>query len=698
VEIELAPADVPLDVPVNASFSLSVPPAVLAGGGRLSVSPAQVQRPDVCGTFESLGLFDVTLLRDGAPVHELPAPIEMVVRFDPAQLDHDLPPEEQLLAAHWDEERQVWVEDETDIDVQRGLIVARATHLSVRGWLSWINSKAIVAFEPITHFSDQITRIKGFNLLYDPAELATKASIKGWRGESSFPAAYQHLWSAKTPGYSCFIRDVAYYLAQSYDAYTRDKLGDLPIRPVLVKLGPGMAGSDIAQFDHVALCINVSTDRISSSRTTLKHALAHEMYHAFQNTMLAGDADKIVAPATLWWIEGTAEYAACRIAWTLDTMGSPRGPFDGIYPYLLERPVTESGTFVCPHGWPDVDEIEYDRGYLLDYMVQQGVAFAPLYKAVMEQYGTTGQPLHPFETHLLQQGPLPFPPLYRGFVGWFLFAEGSPRGRSTQPDPINSTPDRLAATLADQPLALPPAQLAAPYTAICQAVRLDPKAKEPVAIEVLATALDDWALIDLYILPDGARVANPSPVATLNDTRTPAQVTLAPGQTLYGVALNLANARSATAAVELRPGPSDWYEGWLAARPPQNGTHYTLYDDLLYVSRDGHATLMMLNFQPPSLDDYDYMGSLSQVPLIYDKQGHINQPADHITGRVSNKGRRVEITFIWEANAISLANGAYAVLPELSPRARAGASPAQLGYGAGSATVVYSIPIAEPGR
>jgi len=551
VSLDLTPSDSPRTLTIDERIRMTIPPSILAEGGRLTVASASPVRSDVCGQFESFGVYEVTL----DDRHEFSEDIVLECRYDAARLEPGIEAENQILAARWDPDRLLWVELPSVVDAERGVIVMRTRHLSILGW---IYKTGVLIYEPVRFMTRTVICVQKFRLYFDPGELNANKWIAGWRGEPSYPAEYQHLWVWKHPAWTPFVRDLTYYLERAYAAYEAAHLTPAADLPVKVEIGPGLSGNDPASYEHTARRLYISSDKVTSRKAQLKHRLAHELFHAIQNQDLGGDAAKATAPSARWWIESTAEYAACRVAWNLDSMGgSTGGTTDGIYPYLLERPLTESGAPVCPHGWKDVGDIEYDRGYFLDFLVSRGAGFRSLYKTVTGGYREKGEILAPLETYLVTNGPGTLPALFREFTGWFLLGEDAPRSRSAEPDPLVSAANpgqkALIGTVPDQPPVLSRSfTLPASYTASTWAVGVAPaEPRGPRVLAVRASTLDAWAVVDLYALPDAARAARPSPEASLTDTTSTGRIMLEPDQTLYVTAVNLDSKRPATATVEV---------------------------------------------------------------------------------------------------------------------------------------------------
>ncbi len=413
--VDLTPALAGRPIPAGDGLHVTLPASVVASGGRLTVARATPLRRDVCGSFETFGLFDVSI----GDRHEFDDDIVLECPYDPARLDPEMAPEDQVLAARWDPSHGLWVEIPSELDPARGVIVARTRHLSPFGFLY---QAKVVVYRAVTGDMTPTVATAHFHLYFDPADLRSRK----WLGETSFPPAYHALWTLKHPAWCPLARDIAYYLEASYDAYDRKKLTPLAAVPLRVEIGPGLAGANPAHFEHLSKTLRVSSDMITTSRGALRYKLAHELFHAIQNKDWKGDAAKVTAPATLWWVEATADYAACRVAATLPYMG---GGTVNVYPYLLELPLTESGTPKCPYGTPAPGDVEYDKAYFLEYLVERNVDFGALYKAVMKGHLETGRLLAALEGHLASHGPATLPSLFRDYAAYFLFDVGGPRGR-----------------------------------------------------------------------------------------------------------------------------------------------------------------------------------------------------------------------------------------------------------------------------
>lgn len=562
--VDLTPTIAGRPIPAGDGLSITLPASVVGRGGRLEVAAARFDGVAVSGTFDHFGLYNVSI----ADRHEFEDDIVLECRYDAARLDPDVAPEDQILAARWDPTRRLWVELPSTVDPLRGVIVTRTRHLSLNAWI--YNAK-IVACELIRHLTETVIRTEHFRFYYESTELKQNKWIASWRGEQVFPPEYEALWTYKNPAWIPFVRDLAYYLERSYAEYDKAELTPLATVPIRVDLGPGRAGKDgkdLAQYEHQSHSMLVSSDKVRSSPSALQHVLAHELFHSIQNKDWQGDATKVMAPATLWWIEATAEYAACRVAWQLDSMGGGR---PNVYPFLLERPLTESGVPACPHNTPDPGFIEYDRGYFLDYLVRRGVAFKPLYKATMQTQRQTGRLLPALEGYLATNGPQPLPSLFREYAAWFLFDVEGPRGKDADPLDAAVNPGHAAVIPGEEtpPVLRQAFTLPAPYTAATWAVKAVPYGDEGNRVlEIRAPGLDVWGVVDIYRLPDGKREAFPYRVAALTDAATKERVELGPNETLFVTAINLHASRTTNLAVEIEVRPETPPKPETAGPPP----------------------------------------------------------------------------------------------------------------------------------
>ena len=540
----------PQTVTVGDDFRVTFPGSALEKGGRAVIGRIIDMQPITFGSFDSFCLYDVSL--DGH--HTFADDVILECSYDPSKVNPSTPLEEQIMAVSWDAERNVWVELSSTIDADRQIITMRTNHLSIKGVL--YNVRVLVA-EPFKRAFNSVILTNNFRLYFNKDKLETNDVIRNWPGETTFEHEYENLWNYQNPAWIPFIRDVAYYLEKSLAAYRNAGLEPIRI-PVTFEIGPGRGGRQWILFgktrpgayDYTIARAYISSDRISRDRSMLQHILAHELFHAIQHREFPNNPEKGIDEQGLWWIEATAEFAAAGIAWDhrrLNIMGRR-----DVYPRLLELPLTASGV---PPQDRDYPEVEYDKGYIIDFLVRRGADFARMHTNVLRGYVQTGDPLASLERHLLNHGPRPMPALFREASAWFLLSSDSPLSRFVSDDPLDFVPGGRAAWVSADEEARPLRQtfsLDAPYTAQLWALKAETgDSLEPRILRITPEQLSDWAVVDLFVLEDhvGDSSHSPSSRSSLVATDEPVRVSLNPNETLYALVVNLDSKRKAHASL-----------------------------------------------------------------------------------------------------------------------------------------------------
>jgi len=546
VNLDLPPSRTPQTVSAGQELRVTFPASALKDGGRAVIGHVTKVQPEVCGTFKRFGLYDISL----GDHHQFADEVILECHYDPSKLDPNLPPEAQIMAVSWDPQQALWVELPMEIDPQRHVIVSRTRHLSLKGF---VYCTAVMLWNPIKQRNSMFIKTKHFRIIIDKNELKTNKAMLKFFAEKAYEEEYKGLWNLKHPLWIPFVRDTAYYLEKSYAAYRKLNLKPAT-HPVVFEIGPGWAGKDPGQYEWQMGRAYISSNKLNTSRTVLKHRLAHELFHAFQHHELLKSPDKGCAKKSLWWIESTADYAACRVAWDLNTMGSSLA---SIYPHLLTKPLTAHGV-PAPLGGQPYNDIEYDKGYFIDRLVHGGANFATMHKAVLADYLKSDDPLAALERYLVKNSHCALPAHFRSWAAWFLLNPQAPVCQAGDRDPL-----KCADNPGRKPTVIPAKNpspvryqfsLSAPYSAKMWAVRAalpaEPGARD---LQIKALKLDSWACVDLYVLPDGERSNRPQWVGSLAAKKS-CSFQLRPHHTLYVVAINLDASRAANVQVEINTG------------------------------------------------------------------------------------------------------------------------------------------------
>ncbi len=333
---------------------------------------------------------------------------------------------------------------------------------------------------------------------------------------------------------------------------------------------------------------------------------AHELYHFIQSHTVGAAKCVDKDDHGFWWIEAAAEYAACDIVWpdlTGYKGGSERRMVEVInrdddgkeigshmepagvrltYPYLLESPLHAIGLPKNEHGlaafdgtWRKGQELEYDKGFFVQYLVKRcKVDFLKLDNLVLRYYkDNAGRDVI---LRALRQSlsaltaSVPLDQVYREFATLALLSEDGPIAGTTitkgntEVDvtpldcvvkPCQKCPERSALQLPAGPLRVPPRHgfwLPGGFSAKMGAVELHPSATGPGRPLVLRALRLDSSRVQVFTGKKKAWLkGQPKPAAEIASTTDRAKVTLHPDESLYVIAFGEHDTEDGAAVVAI---------------------------------------------------------------------------------------------------------------------------------------------------
>lgn len=379
-----------------------------------------------------------------------------------------------------------------------------------------------------------------FRVLYDAAAVTASTSVGGTN------------WSPAGAGAattnSSFVQSLTDYGEEAWTAYAKAGFA-MPSAPVTVKLDAWWFNNipDPGMYDWRWNRIYLRTDKFSKKEKhrALKHRIAHELFHACQDAVL-GLVRESSMKKFLAYLEGTAEYASCRLAWTLDDeMGHGN---NALNPKLLEHPFNATG--VQPG---DGTEVEYDKGYWIDYFCKSGVTFTGLCAAVSMRADDDD----PFRSGLddcLRTSRLPsnLGDCYRRLAAFYLFSDEvpgrfGPRCSESEAEMEIPTPPEMLVTTDWSPA------LAEGLTAKVFMLRAPVDMEGKAKLQVKLNALSGGAVVDVFRFPDSKRVPctpdviAPWHIGALHKAGDVCPITAVANERIYVVAINT----NATAAAQV---------------------------------------------------------------------------------------------------------------------------------------------------
>ncbi len=581
--VNLTATNLPLTVRTAGGIAVTVPSGALYSRTRLTLKqPATNAAPAILdGDSKTLA----ALLIELEPDFPLARSLTVTLPFDPAQMAEDGPLADQAQVHAWNRimckwEALPWTADEAartvTATVDRGttlrcsslLFEARplakaATRVQLGDTLpaiGYMGSTVLTPFNyllntPYEWFCLNIVRYRHFRFVFDKAAIRNDANVGNLAWGKDPNTSYDNPQEASSMPY--FVTDLAGIAEQSYTNYVQAGFTNLPI-PVIVKLNSFrstvVGGSSFYEYYYNR--IHLRTDpEVKWNRNSLKHKVSHELFHAVQHTKLGScllDHPEAAMSWYLWWVEACADYASCRVAWSLKyAMGHGR-----IYPKLLEFALTYSG--LAP-GQKDYGELEYDRGYFIEYLCGlPGVKFVDLHNAVADHSAWINpEPvLAPLDDYLFEKTRMRLDAIYADFAAWFLFSFDSPI-MSVSPDQecADKTDEFNAATVTEANPMEWSCSLPAEYSAKVWATHLPAGAKGRQCLTVNIKTYKATSRVDVYVLKENKRPKGKPPRAgTLEETDESLTVSLGPGDFLYVVAINDNWTDDGSITVQIRPG------------------------------------------------------------------------------------------------------------------------------------------------
>jgi len=448
IEQTVYPSSFEQTIPLENGISVRIPGNTLKKETKLTVKKPDYTSDMLDDDFDFLELagYDIKL----GEQEEFLNPIEIEVPYDPDKLNPDYTPGQQILARRWDTKRQEWVYLPRTVDVERQVIKTKTDHLSLIGWIAItaIIERGHAAYEYV--FLDEYID-RNFIILYKKKAIKNNKGINNtaWQqkggfqrtidavkqdGLFSYPTgvsgetlALEPLQSQQLSDVPYYIRDLGAFLNDAYQQYKKH-FQEPPV-PIIVKVDSEFIKATGARgaYEKLYRRIHVNTKLIQNP-DMLKFTSAHELFHAFQNHYYTkAEMSSVTGKAFQWWLESTADWAACNIAWPkLDMMGAKAAGIN-LFFKQLEYPLDYLGS---PDGL--AEDLEYDRAYLIDYFDREGADIVNLLQYVAK-HKTHDEPVFgPLKDYfMLHQtyNTVNFKELFRDYASFFLLSTESPCGK-----------------------------------------------------------------------------------------------------------------------------------------------------------------------------------------------------------------------------------------------------------------------------
>jgi hypothetical protein len=286
-----------------------------------------------------LQAYDVSL----GEVHELAAPVQVTLTYDPAVLKPGLPAPAQLRAGLYDTVHQRWLFLPTQIDETAHTITFSTQHFSTIALWFYENSDTVC----------ETTHLK---IYYDKTSIANATPLTKF---------VPGLYACSTSGHPDFISQIADYLENAYNGYVQEGF-TFPAGKVEVIAAHVPADSyvwgDEPQFDTLTGDLFLTT-RSWNNLDDLRQDCAHELFHYVQYY-----TSKLFYLNNQWWMDATADYAADKVAW----VGSSYAPTN-------QMGVDIRSHYLAVSLEATKDLHAYSSAHFVDYLVSQSYAYSSFY-------------------------------------------------------------------------------------------------------------------------------------------------------------------------------------------------------------------------------------------------------------------------------------------------------------------------------
>ena len=361
-------------------LTLVIPPDSVPAGSQVSISSVKGAPDFEYSGARTLAVYEVKM---GDQV-SFTWPLKIQLQYDPAKLDVEIAPADQLIAAYLDESSGRWVETDFMLDKATSTLTISTDHLSLWG-LFGLEDHVVVSTSPHfkIYFDDRLNapmlgkQVSGAGLMYD------------------------------------FAAQVRSALEDAYTAYDQAPggAGDGFRMPTMTKVYIDDWGPEkTAEWGWFSKSIEIPTSY--SNLAELNQDVAHELFHAIQNQVV----DVVTMHSNRWLMEASADYAAAAI-------GTANGLKTEMELDFIKKPLTD----------PE-DNHMYRVAHFLQYMNGQGLGF----KELVDVFSTGMDGLGALEGFTQAKGQ-DLQDVYTDFASAFIF------GNSLQRKPLpTGSPSDLA--------------------------------------------------------------------------------------------------------------------------------------------------------------------------------------------------------------------------------------------------------------
>lgn len=473
------------EVTYRDQLTVAIPANVAGADAKLTIQEVSGAKQHEYSGLGTYATYDIELDRDFIG--------ELTLRFkyDPVFLNPAFNPEEQIRVAYLDEREQKWVETDYSVDPSSREIIVSTDHLSPWSlFTSWVPINA-------PHFR-----------LYYNNEINAPLLV----GAVADPDWIQDPLTR-------YVLETRSGFIDAYDVLNKNGLVPPEMTNVYINdYGP----EETPYYEYSSGDIIIPNNLLSVSE--LRHACAHELFHAIQN----GDLTAFEMDQIRWWVEATADYAAAEL------MGTRR--------YV---PITASFLENSLGNIVEKEFHEYRSARFVDYLVRhQGIGFKDLWNHTVDEWTT--DMVSVISSYLKNQKNAQFSSVFRDYI------------RKIVIDPENILFDKYAtpyqlSTKAEMPLTakeLSESFSLPKYSAKLWSLKpeISSAAKKRHFYLGLESDLPPGVFADIFVLKDNEFI-KPEPAAILEKADSSVKITVEPEQMLFVL---ISNSTDATNSVTVK--------------------------------------------------------------------------------------------------------------------------------------------------
>lgn len=342
-------------------------------------------------------------------------PVYLEVPFRPEQISSTLPAEHALKACYWDETLYRWVDAELLVDKENNRVIIPTLHLT-----KW----SIYATKADGHIYNDY-----FSLYYSSEEMKQieEKSYTGFKASEYIDGVFDAFNEARGKYEKEGFRHLEKIQA-IHEVHVQEYHQAIPVPYFNIYLTGDVLQSNASRNKYTGK-ITIPVDQYTGVNY---FQIAHELFHNFQNRYYyAIGMSELGVPLTTapsnqllsrqWWLEGSADYAAGRVAYP--DGDKPHPEMGGIINAKhLEKPLTHSPTALA--FWAPEDRHSYNNAWFFEFLVQQKkVSFKDMFEAVASYYNPS---LYSNLSSYLKEKKLDINQVYSDYALWWFSHPGSP--------------------------------------------------------------------------------------------------------------------------------------------------------------------------------------------------------------------------------------------------------------------------------